>query len=245
MLYKLLVSLLVLLTLVGCQMIETDPSMTKETPQYEQSGRLEAEVIDVVDGDTMKLIVDGNEETVRLLLVDTPETVHPTKPVQPFGPEASEYAKEMLMNKEVEIELDVNERDKYGRLLVYLYINGQMFNEILLENGLARVAYIYPPNTKYVDRFRDVEKKAKQKGIGIWSIENYVLEDRGFNEDIEHESTSEHTSDAACTIKGNISSSGEKIYHPPSSPWYEQTKEEALFCSEDEAIEAGFRKAIY
>lgn len=127
------------------------------------NNRLEAKVIDVVDGDTMKVIVNNKKETIRLLLVDTPESVHPTKPVQPFAIEASNFAKEMLSDKKVELELGVRERDKYGRLLVYLYINGQMFNEMLLENGLARVAYVHQPNTKYVDRFLDVQKKPSTK----------------------------------------------------------------------------------
>lgn len=219
-------------------MIEAEQQVEKSELNVDVKERLQGKVIDVVDGDTMKVIVNGKEETVRLLLVDTPETVHPSKPVQPFGPEASNYAKEMLTNKDVELELDVRERDKYGRLLVYLYINGQMFNEMLLENGLARLAYVFPPNTKYVDRFLGIEKKAKQEEIGIWSIENYVGEE-GFN------LKQQQIEDQHCLIKGNINSDGEKIYHPPSSPWYEQTKEEERFCSEKEAKEAGYRKAIY
>ncbi|MED0702616.1 MULTISPECIES: thermonuclease family protein [Aeribacillus] len=201
------------------------------------NNRLEAKVIDVVDGDTMKVIVNNKKETIRLLLVDTPESVHPTKPVQPFAIEASNFAKEMLSDKKVELELGVRERDKYGRLLVYLYINGQMFNEMLLENGLARVAYVHQPNTKYVDRFLDVQKKAQQKEIGIWSIENYVTND-GFNDKIGQDDKKE-----GCDIKGNINSKGEKIYHMPGSRHYYITKPEMMFCTEEEAKEAGFRKA--
>jgi Micrococcal nuclease (thermonuclease) homologs len=201
------------------------------------NNRLEAKVIDVVDGDTMKVIVNNKKETIRLLLVDTPESVHPTKPVQPFAIEASNFAKEMLSDKKVELELGVRERDKYGRLLVYLYINGQMFNEMLLENGLARVAYVHQPNTKYVDRFLDVQKKAQHKEIGIWSIENYVTND-GFNDKIGQDDKKE-----GCDIKGNINSKGEKIYHMPSSRHYYITKPEMMFCTEEEAKEAGFRKA--
>jgi len=237
---RILVLLLFLIT-IGCQssLDETETVYKEKTIELK---KIPAEVVGVIDGDTMRIIVNGKEETVRLLLVDTPETVHPTKPVQPFGPEASQYAKEMLTGKEVEIELDVRERDKFGRLLAYLYINGQMFNEMLLENGLARVAYVYPPNTKYVDRFKEIEKKAKQKEKGIWSIENYVTEDEGFNEKVVKEIKDDEDS---CNIKGNINSDGEKIYHLPSSPWYDQTKAEKMFCTEQEAIDEGFRKAIY
>jgi micrococcal nuclease len=142
----------------------------------------DAKVSRVIDGDTLEIRYgDNKKETIRLLLVDTPETVHPNMPVQSFGPEASQYAKDMLTDKKVQIELDVSDRDKYGRLLAYVWIGDRMFNELLLEQGLARVAYIYPPNVKYVDQFRDVQKKAQQAGLGIWSIENYALED-GFAE---------------------------------------------------------------
>lgn len=136
----------------------------------------------VVDGDTMQVSLNGAKETIRLLLVDTPETVHPEKSVQPFGPEASQFAKNMLTGKEVRLEMDVSERDKYGRLLCYLWIGDRMFNEMLLEKGLARVAYIYPPNVKYVDQFQEIQKKAQQNGLGIWSIENYTQLD-GFHPD--------------------------------------------------------------
>lgn len=121
----------------------------------------------------MKVDINGKTETVRLLLVDTPESVHPDIPdPQPFAIEASDFAKEVLSHQEVELEIDVSERDKYGRLLCYLYIDGQMFNETLLEKGYARVAYVYPPNTKYVDQFREIQDEARDQGVGIWSIED-------------------------------------------------------------------------
>lgn len=133
-------------------------------------------VTSVVDGDTLKVTINGEEETIRLLLVDTPETKHPDKDVQPFGPEATAFAKETLEGNQVIIEFDVSERDKYG----YVWVEGKMFNEMLLEKGLARVAYVYPPNVKYVDQFRGIEKQAQKAGVGIWSIENYVQAD-GFH----------------------------------------------------------------
>ncbi|GGK35193.1 hypothetical protein GCM10010965_30220 [Caldalkalibacillus thermarum] len=81
---------------------------------------LPARVVRVVDGDTFVANINGKEEKVRLILVDTPETVHSSKPTELFGPEASEFAKEMLEGKEVRLELDVSERDRYGRVLVYV-----------------------------------------------------------------------------------------------------------------------------
>lgn len=161
--------------------------------------------------------------------------------MQPFGPEASQFAKETLEGKEVELEFDVSERDKYGRLLAYVWIDGKMFNEMLLEKGLARVAYVFAPNTKYVDRFYEIQKKAQKEGIGIWSIENYVQEDGFQSINADSLNKEENNENEDCLIKGNINSKGEKIYHTPDSPSYEQTKPEMWFCTEEEAQAAGFR----
>lgn len=148
------------------------PGQEKEQSKHTYP-RFKAQVVKVLDGDTIKIRYQNKEETVRFLLVDTPETVHPTKSVQPFGPEASAYTKKRLTNKTVEIEIDVGERDKYGRLLAYVYEGGKMINRELLEKGYARVAYVFAPNTRYVDEFREIQKKAQQKKVGIWSIEDY------------------------------------------------------------------------
>lgn len=166
------------------------PTPTKEQAKQDTPSNnklIPAKILKVVDGDTMKVSYNESgkvkEETIRLLLVDTPESVDPDKAVQPFALDASKYAKDTLSDKEVKIEIDVSERDKYGRLLCYLYIGDKMFNEMLLENGYARVAYVYPPNVKYVDKFREIQKTAQQKGINIWSVENYAQED-GFHEGV-------------------------------------------------------------
>lgn len=241
-----MLAFLIISLLTGCTISEETTNDSKTSENHVKSNQfIDAQVTRVVDGDTMKVSVNGKEETVRLLLVDTPETVHPNKEVQPFGPEASKFAKDMLTNQQVQLELDVSERDKYGRLLAYLHINGKMFNELLLEKGLARVAYIYAPNTKHVDEFYDIQKKAQKSGIGIWSIENYVIEDKGFNEHVSQNASkpSSEKVNGACTIKGNISSKGEKIYHTTESRWYEMTKPEEMFCTEQEAVKAGYRKA--
>lgn len=219
---------------------------TTEEAAAENENFIPAKVVRVIDGDTVKVLVDGKEETLRLLLVDTPETVHPNKPVQPFGPEASSFAKNTLSGKEVKLELDVGERDKYGRLLVYLHVDGKMFNKLLIEKGLARVGYVYAPNTKHVDEFYELQKAAQKKEIGIWSIENYATEDEGFNDgeekaEVPKEEAPKEEPAGACTIKGNISSSGDKIYHMPEGQYYDVTKEEEMFCSEEEAVGAGYR----
>ncbi|WP_059040619.1 thermonuclease family protein [Paenibacillus rubinfantis] len=228
------------------------PTATSAAENEAESRFVEAEVVKVVDSDTIKIKFDGSEETVRMLLIDGPETVHPDKPEQPFGREASNFAKEMLTDKMVRLELDVSDRDKYGRLLAYVWVGERMYNELILERGLARVAYVYPPNVKYVDRFREIQAEAQEKGLGIWSIEDYARED-GFHPEVidtVDDAPTAHASAppaaAACespTIKGNINSKGERIYHVPDGRYYEQTKAEEMFCTEADAVAAGFRKS--
>ncbi|QQZ64497.1 thermonuclease family protein (plasmid) [Paenibacillus sonchi] len=138
--------------------------------------KIEAEVTAVTDGDTFTVkMPDGKKEKIRLLLVDTPETKHPDKPVQPFGPEASAYTTKILKGQTVELEFDVAQRDKYGRLLAYVYIGDKMLNELLLEKGYARVV-VFQPNVKYVEQFRKIQKKAQAAKLGIWSLENYATD---------------------------------------------------------------------
>jgi micrococcal nuclease len=227
---KWIVVVIILLLTSGCSLHQND------------SRFIAAEVIRVVDGDTINVQINGEKETVRLLLIDTPETVHPTKPVQPFGPEASSFVKELLNGANVQLEMDIGEHDKYGRLLAYVYIDDKMVNEMLLEKGLARLAYVFEPNTKYVDDFSTIQKQAQQQGIGIWSIENYAT-DQGFAENEIQVNRTDETVKATegCTIKGNINYKGEKIYHTEESSSYKVTKPEEMFCSEAEAISAGYR----
>ncbi len=122
----------------------------------------------VVDGDTIKIDFNGKEESLRLIGVDTPESVHSdaSKNV-PEGKVASDYAKSMLEGKEVAIEFDVQERDQYGRLLGYVWINGQMFNKTLMSEGYAKVA-TYAPNVRYVDDFTKLQGQARGNKKGFW-----------------------------------------------------------------------------
>ncbi|WP_309090101.1 thermonuclease family protein [Domibacillus sp.] len=140
-----------------------------------------------VDGDTAVFAFDadrdGKEEefSARFLLIDTPETRHPQLGRQPLGEEAKERTAELLKGGDITIEFDIGQRlDKYNRILVYVYVNGRSVQETLLEEGLARVAYVYPPNTRYLDEFEAKQEIAKKKKKGIWSMDGYVTE-RGFN----------------------------------------------------------------
>lgn len=207
--------------------------------------RIKATVVSVIDGDTIKVKIGKKEETVRMLLIDTPETKHPKLGVQPFGPEASAFTKKLLTGKAVELEKDVGDaRDKYGRLLMYVYVDGKSVQEQLLQKGLARVAYVFAPNVKYVGKYQEIQKKAQKAEIGIWSIENYVQED-GFHGEVKKDSKPKSVQQPTDkkVIKGNINSKGEKIYHVPGGQFYEKTIAEQWFSSEAEAKAAGYRKS--
>lgn len=121
----------------------------------------------VVDGDTIVVNYKGRSERLRLIGVNTPETVHPTKEEEPFGQEASDFTKSKLAREEITLEFDVELRDKYGRLLAYVWIDGKMFNETLVREGYAQVA-TYPPNVKYTELFLAAQKEARDNNRGLW-----------------------------------------------------------------------------
>lgn len=126
----------------------------------------------VIDGDTFVAVIDGNQERVRLIGVDTPETKHPRKGVEPFGPEASAFTKDLIEGKEVFLEFDVQERDRYGRVLAYVWLSEgkpeeAMLNAILVRVGLAVVS-TYPPNVRHERFFRTMQQEARSRGVGLW-----------------------------------------------------------------------------
>lgn len=130
----------------------------------------EARVLSVVDGDTVRVRLGAGRETVRLLGIDTPETVHPTKPVECFGREASRRTKELLpAGTVVRLQRDVEARDRYGRLLAYLRrADGTFVNLALLEEGYALPLTI-PPNVAYSQQFAAAARGARDAGRGLWS----------------------------------------------------------------------------
>lgn len=146
-----------------------------------RDGLIPVELVKTIDGDTIKIMYEGKETNVRYLLIDTPETKHPRLGKQPFGEEAKRRNQELMNSGKLEIEFDIGQKyDKYDRLLAYIYIDGESVQEKLLSEGLARVAYVYPPNTRHLDEYEKVQNEAKKKGIGIWTLEDYAT-DRGFD----------------------------------------------------------------
>ena len=138
----------------------------------EQRGAVSREyrVVQVFDGDTIVVRrAGGRDETIRLLGVDTPETHHPTKPVQCYGPEASAYTTRRLFGQVVRLEDDVERHDIYGRRLAYVYIDGVNFEEELLRKGYARLLVI-EPNHAHARDMLDEELNARARGVGLWGV---------------------------------------------------------------------------
>ncbi len=124
----------------------------------------------VVDGDTFKASVNGREITVRVLGINTPETVDPRKPVECYGPEASVEGKLLLAGRSVELKLnpDREHRDKYGRYLLYVYRDdGLFYNEHMIAEGFAR-EYTVGSAYSFQGEFRKAETAAKTAGKGLW-----------------------------------------------------------------------------
>lgn len=132
-----------------------------------------------VDGDTAKFIIEGGEYSTRFLAIDTPETKHPKKGVEPFGKEASNYTCKRLKNaKKIVLEYDDNatKEDKYGRRLAWIYVDDSLLQKELVKKGYAKVAYLYG-DYKYTSSLKSAEKQAKIKKIGIWSDEGKKKKD--------------------------------------------------------------------
>ena len=147
------------------------------------SAKSEVTFVKHIDGDTSKFRINGQVKSVRYLLIDTPETVKPNTPVQPFGKEASTFTKNALTHAhKIQLDFDKtgNKGDKYNRTLAYVYVDGKDLNEELVKKGLARVAYVYKPNTKNEAKYLKAQEYAKNRHLGIWSKPGYVT-NRGYN----------------------------------------------------------------
>jgi len=120
----------------------------------------------VIDGDTIEL---NDGEKVRYIGIDAPEFQSSKKNAEKFAEEAFQANRKIVENRKVKLEFDVEQRDQYGRLLAYVYTeDGIMVNEWLVANGYAKTV-VFPPNVRYVDRFKNLEKEAQKQKIGLWS----------------------------------------------------------------------------
>lgn len=148
---KLLFIIIIAIVLVGCY--ESDYSNDN------------FKVVYIYDGDTVKL---SNGEKVRYIGIDTPEMNYNNPPAEYFAQEAKEYNAKLVLGKKVKLEFDVVKRDKYGRLLAYVYIDGKHISQEMIERGFAKVLMI-PPNLKFADYFLRLQNLAKEERRGIWS----------------------------------------------------------------------------
>lgn len=154
--------LLLLALLAAC-----DQGGTNAAPGSMQQN---AELRTVVDGDTITVFIDGRTERVRLIGIDTPETKKPDTPVECFGPEASAFTTKLLPEgTPLHLDRDVEARDKYGRLLAYVYRvkDGMFVNLEIIAKGYARLLTI-PPNVTHVDRFVAAARNAERQNLGLW-----------------------------------------------------------------------------
>tara|TARA_B100001105_G_scaffold69761_1_gene54755 strand:- start:92 stop:616 length:525 start_codon:yes stop_codon:yes gene_type:complete len=129
-----------------------------------KSDLVQYKVIRVIDGDTVEL---KNGERLRYNDIDTPETVHPSKPIECYGPEASAKNEELVEGKIILVELGNPRKDKYGRLLGYVYVDDVFVNAELVKGGYAEVNSYGNPGSK-IDELINIERDAKRQSVGLW-----------------------------------------------------------------------------
>lgn len=166
------------LSVTGLYTIEQD----EETTTTLKTEQIAIELVRTIDGDTIVFNENGEEKRLRLLLIDTPESSKTkTGSAQPYGVEAKEFLTNYLKEKNLSIEYDpAHEKiDDYERVLAYLYADGELVQEVMVEEGLARVGYENGDEI-YLDELEEAEQKANTGEVNIWSIKGYVG-DYGFN----------------------------------------------------------------
>jgi micrococcal nuclease len=159
---KILSALVVTLALGAAAYLKRQASLPERSPQPVSQQRL---CVRVIDGDTIEL--DGGER-VRLIGVDTPETVDPRRPVQYFGKEASAFTRRMVEGKAVRLEQDQETLDHYGRTLAYVYLqDGTFLNAEIVRQGYGHAYTRFP--FRYQQQFVELEREARENGRGLWA----------------------------------------------------------------------------
>lgn len=176
---KFLVAVTAIFFISGLGLISLSIQAVPQKPAPEPSAKsvqgLQGEkalVTKVVDGDTLEVQISGNDFKVRLVGIDTPETVDPRRSVGCFGKQASGEVKNLLSGKEVILQKDITNTDKYKRLLRYVYLpleNGNLLfvNDYLVREGFAKV-YTYPPDVKFNKQFLEAQQFARENKKGLW-----------------------------------------------------------------------------
>lgn len=165
-----------------------DENLNKIENKYDENiNKIKVELLEVVDGDTAKFNMDGVQATVRFLGINTKETVDPEIGEEPWGKEASDFTKEKLINAtKIELEFDgeAEQKDKYDRYLAWIWIDGELLQNLLVQNGLAET-YMLQNNYKYAGMLQESEELAKNNKIAIWS--NELSEEKIIENDIMYE----------------------------------------------------------
>jgi micrococcal nuclease len=131
------------------------------------ASRTPARVTDVIDGDTVRAVVDGRELTVRLIGIDTPEKDGPYTDLECYGHEATAYTRDRIDGRDVDLSFDVERTDRFDRTLAYVWLGEELVNESILEAG-AGVLLTIPPNVAFADRFEAAQRGAREAGRGLW-----------------------------------------------------------------------------
>ena len=237
MVKSLLLTILLAISISSCEEIpnENQARTIEKDQAYEK-----AKVLYAADGDTIWVDIDGKEEKIRFVGINTPELARDEKPAEFMAEEAKNFTSNTLRDKEIYLEKDITDRDKYDRMLRYIWlekpvanptkedIEEKTLNGILVKEGYAYSNY-YKPDIKYQKHLDNIEKSAQDKGLGIWSDPTNPIiskEDLGEN----------------YLIKGNKNS---KLYHLPEWDSYDTVKEKnaVYFETEKEAKDAGFKPA--
>jgi micrococcal nuclease len=138
------------------------------TPALAESPPAQAQVIRVIDGDTIQVRIGHVTELVRYIGIDTPETVHPTRGPEPYGEAAKEVNRTLVEAQVVTLVFDVQERDRYFRLLAYVWVGDRLVNAELVKKGYASAA-AFPPNVRHAEYFRQLERNAREWKQGLWA----------------------------------------------------------------------------
>jgi micrococcal nuclease len=201
--------------------------------------REEAVVTKITDGDSIEVEVDGVAFRVRYVGMNAPEMNG-----EPLGEESRAANAALLGGKTIVMIRDLSEADRYGRLLRHVFADGVFVNRELVRLGLAR-AEDYPPDVSCSSEMRAAEDEARAALRGMWGLLGSPTYATNAGASCVGGCA---TPPAGCVIKGNINEDGEKIYHVPGGKYYEQTviepeKGERWFCSEAEAVAAGWRRS--
>lgn len=204
-------------------------------------------VVGVTDGDTIRVRLPSGTERVRLIGLDAPER----QGNECWSQQAASKMQSLVQSRTVRLAADPTQadRDRYGRLLRHVVTeDGQLAAQVLIEGGFAK-EYTYSAAYEHRDTYLAAQKSAQAKRLGVWSAAcAQPARARPAPAATPPAGTSAGKPAAGCVIKGNISSSGEKIYHVPGGGSYDETvispgKGERWFCTEQEALDAGWRKA--